>query len=102
MTRKLKLSLDDLSVESFHITRPDVQEGTVRAHDSGQWDLSCGDSCGGTCAGSCDFSCACAPSAMDGPPSDHGCYPNSWDDFSCGFTCQTCDYTREQQVDALG
>jgi len=98
MNRKLKLSLDELSVESFHVTRPAGQEGTVHAHETGQWDVSC-QSCGGTCAGSCDLSCGCEPSAMGGCVSDHGCYPNSWDDFSCRFTCQTCDrYTQNDEI----
>jgi hypothetical protein len=88
MNRKLTLSLDELSVESFHISASGGPEGTVRAHETGQWDLSCGASCGGTCAGSCDYSCNC-------PAMSNYCNPNTWNDFSCKFTCQTCDdYTR--------
>lgn len=101
MNRKLKLSLDELSVESFHITRPDMQEGTVRGHETGQWDVSC-HSCPGTCAGSCDFSCGCQPSVIDCPISNHGCYPNTWDDFSCNHTCQTCDRYTHDQHDGIG
>lgn len=93
MNRKLKLSLDELSIESFHISRPDGQEGTVRAHGTGQWDVSCY-SCGGSCVADCDLSGACPTSVM-ACVSEYGCNPDTWDDFSCNFTCQTCDnYTR--------
>lgn len=89
---KLKLALNDLSVESFHIPNSGVRDGTVRANETGQWDVSCA-SCGGTCAGSCE---ACPPSGDC--ISDRCNEPNSWNDFSCRFTCQTCDYTKQDEV----
>lgn len=96
MNRKLKLSLDDLFVESFHVARPAAREGTVRAHESGEWVVSCGESCADTCdpcnwesrgqyscAPTCDLSCA-------------GCDPDpSTQAFTCDFTCGPCgDYSR--------
>jgi len=87
MNRKLRLDLDDLSVESFHATAAESPEGTVIAHETGQWDLSCGGSCADTCDpcnwetrgqqfscyGTCDYTC-------------DNCQPitRNW---SCDFTC---------------
>ncbi|HST60738.1 MAG TPA: hypothetical protein VLK84_18705 [Longimicrobium sp.] len=48
--RKLKLSLDDLQVESFHATRGAEVRGTVPAHD---WTEYADESCFGTCDGGC-------------------------------------------------
>lgn len=93
MNHKLRLSIDDLSVESFHIAGSGVQDGTVRGHETGQWDVSCA-SCGGTCAGSCE-GCPATGDCI----SDRCNEPNSWNDFSCRYTCQTCDeYTKDAQV----
>lgn len=86
MNRKLRLDLDDLSVESFHATLAESREGTVLALETGQWDVSCGGSCADTCEpcnwetrggfscyGTCDYTCDnCPPQTQQ---------------WSCDFTC---------------
>jgi hypothetical protein len=80
--RKLKLSLDELQVDSFHATAPEARGGTVEANSWTQYaDESCfgtcdggctqwgscnggcgsgGASCNGTCIQSCNGSCGCS------------------------------------------
>jgi hypothetical protein len=69
---KLKLRLDDLSVESFDTVRAERSKGTVMGQEL------C--SCGGTCAGqaTCDYTC-------DDPTCPYTC-----DDNTCAATCDTC------------
>lgn len=65
---KLRLSLDDLRVETFPTAAEAARErGTVRAHEA---------TCLETCAQS---------GCLSGPD---GC-PQTWDD-TCGMTCDTC------------
>jgi hypothetical protein len=87
MNSKLKLDLDDLAVESFQPSAQAALDGTVVAHETGQWDVSCGGSCADTCDpcnwetrgqqfscyGTCDYTCDdCEPVTRN---------------WSCGFTC---------------
>lgn len=67
MKTKIKLDLDDLSVDSFDTTRPAAERGTVFGEQC---------SCGGTCPGqaTCDQTC-----------------PQTCDDFTCVESCDgTC------------
>ena len=85
---KVRLSLDDLQVQSFATTELDANgRGTVRAHDAPTdevecptadpaWNTcwgTCGDSCGDSCGNSCN-SCYCESYACSG---------------TCGFGCYT-------------
>jgi hypothetical protein len=87
--KKLKLDLEDLSVESFATTpEPRAEGGTVFGQQCTCYtqctcpgcptcDASCNGTCGGTCGGTCDASC--------NGTCDGSC------DFSCGDTCgDTC------------
>jgi hypothetical protein len=79
---KLKLNLDELSVESFDTTRSEKNRGTVFGEQCTCW-TACGQNtcpgcptCDNTCAGTCAFTC---------------------DDASCAGTCDascngTCNY----------
>jgi hypothetical protein len=75
MNSKLKLNLDDLSVESFHASASQALDGTVVAHETGQWDVSCG----GSCADTCD--------------------PCNWETRGQQFSCyDTCEYGCNQPI----
>jgi hypothetical protein len=85
--RKLKLSLDELQVDSFHATGPEARRGTVAGNSWTQHaDESCfgtcdggctvwgscnggcgsgGASCNGTCVASCNGSCGCSANATE-------------------------------------
>jgi hypothetical protein len=75
--KKLRLSLDELNVDTFRIQEPEYRAGTVAAHDSAGeqpadaaaitgWSWLCG-SCNATCDGgsTCPLSC--------GGPAPTGC-----------------------------
>jgi hypothetical protein len=75
MRTKLKLNLDQLSVDSFDTTRPVAKAGTVFGEQCTCYtnctcpgcptcDTSCNGSCDGTCAASCNGTCyeyTCGP-----------------------------------------
>ncbi|HEX8391753.1 MAG TPA: hypothetical protein VF665_05270 [Longimicrobium sp.] len=77
--KKLALSPEDLSVESFDTTpRPSRPRGTVQAHDISDSTcyeqdcfcgtrVSCDDSCNGTCDATCDYTCklGCTTQTID-------------------------------------
>jgi len=68
--RKLKLELDELSVESFETAEQTEERGTVHGHYITQFcsradGYTCFESCGGTCVETCDASCDTC---------DSGCY----------------------------
>jgi hypothetical protein len=67
--RKLKLSLDDLRVDSFHATDAEGRRGTVPAH---AWTEYADESCFQSCNGGCTVSGPCG-----------GCGGS----YSCGGTC---------------
>ncbi|HYW11388.1 MAG TPA: hypothetical protein VE871_05505 [Longimicrobium sp.] len=65
MQTKLKLNLEDLTVDSFDTTRPANKQGTVFGEQCTCYtqctcpgcptcDASCNGTCGGTCANTCD------------------------------------------------
>jgi hypothetical protein len=60
--RKLKLNLDDLSVESFHATAGAAQRGTVAANSGPESLFAPERTCAQSCLdpGSCDGTCACS------------------------------------------
>ncbi|HYW11389.1 MAG TPA: hypothetical protein VE871_05510 [Longimicrobium sp.] len=84
MNRKLKLSLDELTIDSFDTTRPAAKNGTVFGEQCTCYTQctcpgcpTCYASCNGTCAGTCANTCA-----------------NTCDDATCGCgTGYTCDQT---------
>ncbi len=93
---KLKLNLEDLSVESF-ATTPEARHegGTVFGQQCTCYtqctcpgcptcDASCNGTCGGTCGGTCDASCN---GTCDGS-CDYSCGDTCYE--TCGYTCQTC------------
>jgi hypothetical protein len=94
--RKLKLDLEDLSVESF-ATMPEAHRegGTVFGQQCTCYtqctcpgcptcDASCNGTCGGTCAGTCDASC----NGTCGGTCDASCYGSC--DYSCVCSNETC------------
>jgi hypothetical protein len=100
---KLKLSLEDLSVESFDTTPAALvkEGGTVFGQQCTCYtqctcpgcptcDASCNGTCGGTCEASCNGTC--------GPTCDVSCY-GTCGVGTCGPTwdasCDTCDCTNE-------
>jgi hypothetical protein len=68
--RKLKLELEELSVESFDTAQETEERGTVHGNYvtqfcSGANGFTCFESCGGSCADTCGASCDTC---------DSGCY----------------------------
>jgi hypothetical protein len=97
MNSKLKLNLEDLTVDSFDTTRPPPKKGTVFGEQCTCYTNctcpgcpTCYASCNGTCAGTCENTCA-----------------NTCDDATCvgcgsGDTCGwTCDDTCTCRTPAL-
>lgn len=95
--KKLRLSLDDISVESFATLPARARTGTVAAHDLSDTTCqqiicdcitngfehtcqnTCGNSCDGTCYASCNGTC-------------NGCPDPSANGTCAGWTCEgTCD-----------
>jgi hypothetical protein len=87
MRTKLKLNLDQLSVDSFDTTKPAAKAGTVFGEQCTcdtactcpgcpscyeSCDATCGDTCPATCAYTCDDA-TCGYSACDG-----GCGTPAW------------------------
>ncbi len=100
---KLRLDLEDLSVESFATTpEAGTEGGTVFGQQCTCYtnctcpgcptcDASCNGTCGGTCGGTCDASCngTCAGATCDASCNgtcDYSCYG------TCDYTCE-CNYT---------
>ena len=84
MSNKLKLNLDQLTVESFNTTRGGPKAGTVYGEQCTCYtnctcpgcptcDASCNGTCGATCDASCNGTC------------DYSCYNT---DCGCLETCQ--------------
>jgi hypothetical protein len=100
---KLRLHLEDISVESFSTLPASVRLGTVDGHQMSQTTCQqiicdCTDptnnaTCPGTCANSCNGTCdASCNGTCNGCPSGSTC------DASCGLTCGvSCDYTCQGQ-----
>jgi hypothetical protein len=92
MQSKLKLNLDELSVESFDTTRTEQKKGTVFGEQCTCW-TACGQNtcpgcptCDNTCAGTCAFTCddaSCAGTC------DASC--NGTCEASCNGTCAYCE-----------
>ncbi|HEX6042547.1 hypothetical protein [Longimicrobium sp.] len=99
--QKLKLNLEDLSVDSFDTTRSERPKGTVFGEQCTCYtqctcpgcptcDASCNGTCYASCNGTCDVSCngTCAGTCGD------SCY-----DTCGGYTCdgrRACGYTALQ------
>jgi hypothetical protein len=86
MRTKLKLHLDDLTVDSFDTTRPAAKQGTVFGEQCTCYTNctcpgcpTCYASCNGTCDATCPNTCAytCDDASCAG---------------SCGDTCDGCTY----------
>jgi hypothetical protein len=95
---KLKLDLEELSVESFDTTpAPRREGGTVFGQQCTCYtqctcpgcptcDASCNGTCGGTCAGSCDASCNGTCGGTCAASCDGTCGGSErWE--TCGATC---------------
>ncbi len=104
MQTKLKLNLEDLTVDSFDTTRPAQKQGTVFGEQCTCYtnctcpgcptcDASCNGTCGGTCANTCDDNtCAdctneteeCLPMTYGAACPSRTCYDcNTYLDTSC-------------------
>ncbi|WP_420127491.1 hypothetical protein [Longimicrobium sp.] len=100
--KKLRLSLDDITVESFSTLSPRLRLGTVAANQMSattcqqiicdcttqgfeQTCQTCGASCNGTCDASCNGTCNGCPE-----PSANGTCAGWTCEGTCGFTCNTC------------
>ena len=83
MLKKRKLSLDELSIESFETVAPESGRGTVRAHASGMAtcvDMGCNagteyTNCFGGCGGgdTAGLSCACETQDCTANPNQFQC-----------------------------
>jgi hypothetical protein len=98
---KLKLDLEDLSVESFATTpEPRAEGGTVFGQQCTCYTQctcpgcpTCDASCNGTCGGTCDASCNGTCGGTCGATCYASCYGTcdpTWD-----ASCDTCDCTNE-------
>lgn len=76
--RKLKLSLDELRVDSFHATGAAAAGGTVPGHS---WTQHADESCFGTCDGMCTRDASCDGMCGTGASCQGTCYN------SCGGSC---------------
>jgi hypothetical protein len=85
---KLKLDLDQLTVESFDTDASGIaRRGTVRAHSErcGPTDVCAATRGELTCGDTCDYTCnTCGASCGGGCGSGYSCYG------SCAETCNTC------------
>jgi hypothetical protein len=95
--RKLKLDLEDLSVESF-ATTPEAhrESGTVFGQNHctcytqctcpgcPTCDASCNGTCGGTCDVSCNGTCGCPDPSANWSACGRTC------DYSCEYNPNTC------------
>ena len=90
---KLKLSLDELQVDSFHATALADRRGTVPAHSHTQYaDESCFQSCNGGCTDdpSCYVACGSGATCNNTCHNTCGC-PANTDYTACGCeTWETC------------
>lgn len=106
---KLRLHLEDISVESFSTLPASVRLGTVDGHQMSQTTCQqiicdCGGetnnaTCPGTCAHSCNGTCeASCNGTCNGCPSGSTCDASC--DFTCGTTCDgnTCNCTEIGQI----
>ena len=94
---KLRLDLEDLSVESFSTT-PEAgkEEGTVFGQQCTCYTNctcpgcpTCDASCNGTCAASCNGTCDASCNGTCGATCAASCYGSC--DYSCDYTCgHTC------------
>ncbi len=97
MNSKLKLNLDELTVDSFDTTRPAAKQGTVFGEQCTCYTnctcpgcptcyASCNGTCDATCAGTCAYTC-----------DDATCVGCSGYETECGgYTCdgrRACGYT---------
>jgi hypothetical protein len=100
MRTKLKLNLDDLSVDSFDTSRSEKPKGTVFGEQCTCWtqcaqntcpgcptcDATCAGSCAATCAYTCDdATCAgCQTAGVSCYNTDCGCNPATCLNTNCG------------------
>lgn len=97
---KLKLSLEDLAVDSFDTTRSEKSRGTVFGEQQctcwtycGQntcpgcptCDASCNGTCGASCNASCNGSCDCPTAGYSCYNTDCGCLPPTCQQSNCGM-----------------
>ncbi len=87
---KLKLSLDDLAVDSFDTTRADTHKGTVFGEQCTCYTNctcpgcpTCDASCNGTCGGTCDASCNGTCDASCNGSCNWTCAGDSCNGISC-------------------
>jgi hypothetical protein len=102
MKSKLKLNLDDLSVDSFDTTLREKARGTVFGEQCTCYTNctcpgcpTCDASCNGTCAGTCENTCAntcddatclrCGTDSYSCYDTDCGCVPETCQQTGCGM-----------------
>jgi hypothetical protein len=94
--KKLKLELDNLTVESFDTTGVQKPRGTVVGEQCTCW-TNC-DTCPGcptcdaTCAYTCDDAtcpnCPTCAASCNGTCNEYTCYGTCAGEYTCDFTCE--------------
>ncbi len=95
---KLKLNLEQLTVDSFDTTRPAAKQGTVFGEQCTCYtnctcpgcptcDASCNGTCDASCNGTCDASCNGTCNATCGNTCNWSCGATQCD---WGYTCGQC------------
>lgn len=93
MERKLKLSLEDLSVDTFSVEGGSARRrGTVFGHTDTMGGMTCEFTCQGhTCEGSCERTCGLSCDWSCNGTCEWSCGGTC--EYSCGGTCVTCDHS---------
>jgi hypothetical protein len=93
MRTKLKLNLDQLSVDSFDTTKPEAKTGTVFGEQCTCYTnctcpgcYTCDASCNGTCGATCDASCNGTCGATCDASCNGTCYDYTCNRYDCGAT----------------
>ncbi|WP_420127810.1 hypothetical protein [Longimicrobium sp.] len=91
---KLKLKLDDLTVDTFQTTSPPKAKGTVFGEQCTCYTQctcpgcpTCDASCNGTCHASCNGTCVSCAASCNGTCGDSCGYSC---DATCGASCESC------------
>ena len=87
--KKMKLDLDELTVDSFDTSSAGPRAGTVFGEQCTCYTNctcpgcpTCAQSCNGTCGDSCNGTCG------------DSCYGTCAGQYSCDYTCDSCYYTQ--------
>jgi hypothetical protein len=98
MNAKLKLQLEDLTVDSFDTSSTEKPKGTVFGEQCTCYtnctcpgcptcDASCNGTCGGSCNGTCGASCYGTCDCQTNNTCNYSCYAT---DCQFGYTCGQC------------